>query len=135
MCLDFYGFPGQHKRLIPKNGLPDRERLRLQRFLSGIRVTTSHVDPSGKGAGTPRVIRKLSEKGAQDVRFALRDGGQKTVAAYFTETYNTPLKYPDMLCVEVRLFVHHLRIFTALALASKLTFIVYVGWFRSSDPP
>lgn len=103
VCLDFFGFSGQTRRLQPRHGLPDRERLRLSRFLTGLRVTTRHGDPSGKtSGGTPRVIKKLSDKGAQDMRFALREGGNKTVAAYFKETYNITLQFPDMICIEVR---------------------------------
>ena len=75
VCLDFFGFPGQPRRLSPKNGLPDRERLRLQRFLSGVRVMTE-----AGGNRSLRPIRKLSAQGAADMRFALREGGTKTVA-------------------------------------------------------
>lgn len=115
--MDFFGSPGQPKLLSPKHGFPDRERLRLQRFLTGLRVLT---DAGGNRALRP--IRKLSAQGAADMRFALRDGGNKTVAvcselsfvicqlaakycmqSYFKETYNVRLEQPDIICVEVRI--------------------------------
>lgn len=66
---------GQPKRLAPKSGFPDRERMRLQRFLTGLRVVTE-----AGGYRTTRPIKKLSAQGAADMRFALRAGGQQTVA-------------------------------------------------------
>lgn len=103
------------RRLSPKHGFPDRERLRLQRFLTGLRVVTE-----AGGNKSLRPIRKLSAQGAADMRFALREGGVKTVAvctlyhhivfvgshfcntqAYFRETYNIRLEHPDAVCVEV----------------------------------
>lgn len=69
-----------------------------------------------------RPVRKLSDKGAADMVFALREGGKKNVAVcfsspisrkfsadalliqgYFKETYNITLQYPEMMCVEVNL--------------------------------
>ncbi|KAF8335043.1 argonaute-like protein [Cantharellus anzutake] len=97
VCLDFFGGNQDPRRLSFKFGLPDRERLRLQRFLAGVRVLT---DPTGKGNPQPRVIRKLSDRSATDTRFSLREGGNITVANYFKQTYNITLKHPDAFCIE-----------------------------------
>ncbi|KAK7470584.1 hypothetical protein VKT23_002008 [Stygiomarasmius scandens] len=83
--------------LAPRRGFPDRERLRLQRFISGIRIHT----PGPEGSKTARVIKKLSSHGASDLTFALREGGNMTVANYFKQIQNKPLRFPDVICVEV----------------------------------
>lgn len=104
LCLDFFGRQDPNI-LSPKRGLPDRERLRLQRFLSGLRTTTSHTH-----GGTRRityVVKKLSTAGARDCTFPLREGGTSTVADYFARTVNRPLQYPDVLCIEVCLKYAH----------------------------
>ncbi|KAJ7481095.1 argonaute-like protein [Mycena galericulata] len=86
--------------LSPKHGFPDRERLRLQRFIVGIRVLTSHAGPGG-GVQTPRVVKKLSTSGASSLTFQLREGQTMTVAEYFKNTQNKPLQFPDVICCEV----------------------------------
>lgn len=98
-CLDFLKQRNANA-LSPKMGFPDRERLRLQRFFSGVRILTS----SGPGgtSRTPRVIKKFSSSGASSLTFSLRDGGSMTVAQYFAKTMNKSLQYPDVICVEVR---------------------------------
>ncbi|KAF7433014.1 hypothetical protein PC9H_004959 [Pleurotus ostreatus] len=98
LCLDFFGRQDPNI-LSPKRGLPDRERLRLQRFLSGLRITTSHTH--GGTRRITRVVKKLSTAGARDCTFTLREGGSSTVADYFARTVNRPLQYPDVLCIEV----------------------------------
>ncbi|KAG6844544.1 hypothetical protein H0H87_006028 [Tephrocybe sp. NHM501043] len=101
LCLEFFGKQGQNPNLLsPQRGLPDRERLRLQRFLTGVKVTTPHTAGTRSHA-TGRVIKKLSTGGANATRFNLRDGHQSTVADYFKKEANRPLRFPDLLCVEV----------------------------------
>ena len=105
LCLDFLGRANQNNpnMLAPKKGFPDRERIRLQRFLQGIRIVTNHVGESGQVNRTPRVVKKLSAAGANDLSFPLREGGTQTVAQYFRRTQNNqPLRFPDVICVEVR---------------------------------
>lgn len=99
LCLDFFG-KGQNARLLaPTAGFPERERLRLERFISGLRVVTTNTNaPRGR---TPRAIRKLSSAGASSLSFTLREGGTMTVAQYFQRTYNRPLRYPDVICAVV----------------------------------
>ncbi|THH11493.1 hypothetical protein EW145_g610 [Phellinidium pouzarii] len=101
LCLEFICKPGQPLMLAQKRGFPERERLRLQRFISGIRVTTIHTDETGRISKTPRVVKKLSPAGAVDLQFNTREGGTMRVADYFKRVTNKPLKYPDLPCVEV----------------------------------
>jgi eukaryotic translation initiation factor 2C len=103
LCLDFLGRGMNNPNILaPKKGLPDRERIRLQRFISGVRVLTTHASETGPGNRTPRVIKKLSSAGASDLTFTMREGGTLTVAEYFRSAQNNrPLKFPDVLCVEV----------------------------------
>jgi eukaryotic translation initiation factor 2C len=103
LCLEFLGRGMNNPNILaPKKGLPDRERIRLQRFISGIRVLTTHVGETGQVNRTPRVVKKLSSAGAGDLSFKMREGGFLTVAEYFRRAQNNrPLKFPDVLCVEV----------------------------------
>jgi eukaryotic translation initiation factor 2C len=103
LCLEFLGRGMNNPNLLaPKKGLPDRERIRLQRFISGIRVLTTHAGETGQVNRTPRVVKKLSSAGAGDLTFKMREGGSLTVAEYFRRAQNNhPLKFPDVLCVEV----------------------------------
>ncbi|KAJ7611818.1 argonaute-like protein [Roridomyces roridus] len=100
VCLQYIG-KNDPNALSPKFGLPDRERIRLQRFISGIRVITTHTNASGVEVQTPRVIKKLSQAGASALTFQLREGQSMTVAEYFATTQNKRLQFPDVICVEV----------------------------------
>ncbi|KAJ3529107.1 hypothetical protein NM688_g7899 [Phlebia brevispora] len=101
VCADFFkrGNRPFDDRLLFSRTLPPRERLRLQRFLYGIRITT--IGPDGQLGKTPRVLKRLSEASARDHRFTLREGGTMTVMEYFQKTYNRTLQWPDFPCVEV----------------------------------
>ncbi|KAJ7641742.1 argonaute-like protein [Roridomyces roridus] len=96
LCAAYLGVPIQQL-----NFLSDRQRVPLQRFISGIRVIIKRIDSSGAEVQTPRVIRKLSTVGASELMFQLRDGGSMSVAEYFRTTQNRPLLYPKMICCEV----------------------------------
>ncbi|KAH0839868.1 argonaute-like protein [Lanmaoa asiatica] len=99
LCLDFLGKPGHHNILSPRRNMPDRERIRLQRFITGIRIMTTY---SGERVRkTPRVVKKLSSAGASDLSFSMRDGTTMTVAQYFHKLLNRPLRFPDNICIEV----------------------------------
>ncbi|KAA1466451.1 argonaute-like protein [Dentipellis sp. KUC8613] len=98
LCLEFLGKRGQPDALNGK--IPERERLRVQKFISGIRILT----PSSKGArpnASPRVVKRLSKNGANELTFRLGDGPTMTVAEYFRTQQNQPLQYPGVLCVEL----------------------------------
>jgi eukaryotic translation initiation factor 2C len=102
LALSFLGF--QHDRqdaLAPNRGFPDRERIRLQRFITGIRITTSHGQRDRGQGSRPRVVKKLSKDGARDLTFELGNGQQQTVAEYFRGVLGRPLRYPDVICAEV----------------------------------
>ncbi|KAE9399799.1 argonaute-like protein [Gymnopus androsaceus JB14] len=86
LCLDFFGRGGSPDILAPSRGLPERERMRLQRFISGIRVMT----PTPGGKKIARVIKKLSSAGASALSFQMKEGGTMTVRAH-----------PDVICVEI----------------------------------
>lgn len=100
LALAVLGRPGNPNALAPRQGLPDRERLRLQRFITpGLKITTSH-GPRDRQRPRPRVVKRLSKDGARDCTFDL-NGQQTTVAEYFRGILNRPLRYPDVICVEV----------------------------------
>jgi eukaryotic translation initiation factor 2C len=81
----------------PKRGLPDRDRIRLQKFVSGMRVKTTHT-----GRDRTVVIKKLSTTGASNTMFTMRDNPQAiSVANYFRLHANLTLKFPDNICIEV----------------------------------
>ncbi|KAJ3505889.1 hypothetical protein NLJ89_g7177 [Agrocybe chaxingu] len=98
VCLEFLR-KNQPSALFAQN-LPDREFLRLQRFISGLRITTKTSAQGGR-ASTPRVIKRLTRPSAKKEEFTLREGGKMTVAAYFQKALNKPLQFPDMGCAEV----------------------------------
>lgn len=98
LCFDFFGI--RDVPTLVRCIQNDRERLRLQRFISGIRFLTIRSDANKRG--TPRVIKKITATGADRLSFSLREGGQMTVADYFRRTQNQPLRHPDLPCVEVK---------------------------------
>ncbi|KAG9317399.1 argonaute-like protein [Chiua virens] len=98
LCLEFLGRPGQSASILsPQHGMPERERIRLQRFITGIRIQAIHWE----ARKAPRVVKKLSNAGASALSFSIRDGPTMTVAQYFQTVLNRPLRYPDIMCVEV----------------------------------
>jgi eukaryotic translation initiation factor 2C len=102
LALAVLGRPGNPNALAPRQSLPDRERIHLQRFISGIKITTSHGQRDrGQQNPRPRVVKKLSKEGARDLSFELDNGQRITVADYFRGVLNQPLRYPDIICVEV----------------------------------
>lgn len=78
LCTEFLGPRAirDPAAVAPRRGFPDRERIRVQRFVAGIRIRT--LDGNGQPSGTPRVLKKLSDKGAADLKFKLREGGTAT---------------------------------------------------------
>ncbi|KAJ7904588.1 argonaute-like protein [Mycena olivaceomarginata] len=100
LCLEFIG-KNHPNALSPTHGLPDRERLRLQRFICGIRILTTHCGPDGQKHTTPRVLKKLSTAPADKLTFTMREGQSMTVAEYFQRTQNKPLQFPHVICAEV----------------------------------
>ncbi|KAF8259431.1 argonaute-like protein [Lactarius quietus] len=88
--------------LAPRLGLPDRERIRLQRFITpGLKITTSYDQRDPQQAPRPRGVKRLSKEGARDLRFELTGGQMTTVADYFHQKLSRPLRFPDVICVEL----------------------------------
>nr|VWO95172.1 Uncharacterized protein [Ganoderma boninense] len=87
--------------LSPKHGFPERELIKLQRFLSGVRITVDIPGRPTTGRRPPRVIKKLTKAGANNLSFTMRDGKTITVAQYFEKTHNYRLQFPDIVCIEV----------------------------------
>ena len=87
--------------LSPTRGLPDREFIRLQRYLSGARVNVHIPGQPTASRRSPRPIRKLTREGAHQLSFTMRGGESITVAQYFERTHNYRLRFPDIVCIEV----------------------------------
>ncbi|KAF8145975.1 argonaute-like protein [Mycena galopus ATCC 62051] len=103
LCLSFLGLNVNDPLQLSRN-LDDRRRIKLSRFITGIRVETQDAtrDPNPNNAvRRARVVRKLSQLGASDVTFQMRGGETKTVARYYQETTGRPLRFPTVFCVEV----------------------------------
>ncbi|EIM88070.1 argonaute-like protein [Stereum hirsutum FP-91666 SS1] len=98
LCVESYKQDGRPNDLSPRHNqqFTDRNRLQLQRFVTGIKITTKY----GKPGGPSRMVRKLSRDGANDMKFMSSDG-EMTVAAYFKKLLNRPLQYPDVVCAEL----------------------------------
>lgn len=99
LCLDFLGKTDPNA-LAPTHGLPDRMRMQIQRFISGVRVYTTSGTAATKSR-TARVVRKLTTHGAKQLQFTMKEGGQMTVNDYFLRKHNFQLRFPDVLCAEV----------------------------------
>ena len=97
LALEFLGKPGEPNALA-RRWLPERERMRLQQFISGLKVTTPHNEHN---PGRLRLVKKLTRESAQERSFEVADGQSITVAQYFQERLNRPLRFPDVICVEV----------------------------------
>jgi hypothetical protein len=101
LALNFLGQSQLHS-LAPQYGaqcgLPDRERVRLSQFISGIKVTTPYCtwEPDRK-----HFIKRLTQESAIDRRFELGNGQTMSVADYFQHQLNIPLQYPELICAEV----------------------------------
>jgi eukaryotic translation initiation factor 2C len=78
--------------------MPDNMRLKLQKFIYGMRVMARPAGSSGPPIG--RTIKKISSAGADRLTFRLREGEIITVAEYYRRQ-NQQLQFPRLLCVEV----------------------------------
>ncbi|RDX47695.1 argonaute-like protein [Lentinus brumalis] len=103
LALDFLGGPRNPNRLAPSHGFPERERLRLQRFLSGLRVLVHLPAEQARGGATsrnPRPVAKLTIAGANQLSFTNREGVTLTVRQYFQSVHNVTLRFPDVVCIQ-----------------------------------
>lgn len=90
LCLEFFrrNNPGD------LSNIPDRDRVRLQRFISNVRIETNY------GRKRIHVIKKLSRDSARTLMFSTREGTSMSVETYF-KSLNVPLRFPLLPCVEV----------------------------------
>jgi eukaryotic translation initiation factor 2C len=98
LCLDFLGRSGQPHALTAGR-LPDRERVRLQNFLKGIKITTPYRTHN---PNRQRLVKRLTRESARHRTFDIEDGHTMTVNHYFHNQLNIRLQFPDLICVEVR---------------------------------
>jgi len=99
LCLDFFERMelmrnNQFSQFLTPSGIPVRERTRLQKFLTGLRVTVPATTKDKR-----RAIRRISDRSPKDITFEYQ-GRHVTVADYFKLT-GVPIRYPQMFCVEV----------------------------------
>lgn len=95
LCLEHIGKPLDKPQFLSQSrGLPEREFLKLQRFIQNLKVTTPNMQ-------MPRAVKKLQRAGANSLKFTNKEGKSITVAQYFQVTYNKPLRFPDLPCAEV----------------------------------
>ena len=96
LCLDFLGRGGDIKFL---ERIGERDRLRLQRFIVNLRVIT---ETTSKETRLTRVVKGLSNAGADRLTFTMRDTGESlTVADYFKRARNKGLQFPKLPCIQV----------------------------------
>ena len=81
----------------PERGFPERDRIRVQKFVFNIRVKTART-----AQDRTVVIKNLSNTGASNTTFTMRDNTQPiSVADYFRLHANITLRFPDNICIEV----------------------------------
>ncbi len=99
LCLDFFDrqdlMRGNFAQFLSPNGLSERERIRLQKFLLNLKVTVSATTKDRK-----RSISRISDRGASAIHFDYQ-GQNVTVARYF-QLQGHQVRFPQMFCVEVR---------------------------------
>jgi eukaryotic translation initiation factor 2C len=98
LCLNFLGRSKQ-PQVLTADQLPGRERRRLENFLKGVKVTTPYY---ARNPNRQRLVKRLTPESAQDRTFDIGDGHTVTVKEYFDTQLNIRLRYPGLICVEVR---------------------------------
>ena len=115
LFLRFLGKKNQPMALS-SSGLPDRERLRLQHFVTGIKITTPYRTHD---RNRQRLVKRLTRESARDRRFDIGDGQSMSVMEYFAQL-NKRLRFPDLICVEVST--------TLFLLSGSLSHLVAFVW-------
>ncbi|KAK0227666.1 argonaute-like protein [Armillaria fumosa] len=102
LCLEYLGLhPNQAYQLDPEQGLPVYERIRLQRFLSGMKVVPVLAVSGARGRkGKPVLVKRLTDKNASTLTFTPHGGGAATTVAAYFQRQHQPLQYPHVMCVE-----------------------------------
>ena len=83
------------------HGFPEEHRRRLQSFLSGVRINVDIPGRRSTGRQCPRMVKKLTILGANQIWFTTGDGKAITISKYFENKYNVRLQFPDIVCIEV----------------------------------
>ncbi|KAI9063284.1 argonaute-like protein [Trametes sanguinea] len=78
-----------------------RERIRLQRFFSGVRILVEIPGQSPPARRVPRVVKRITQEGASTLTFVPREGQRTSIAQYFQDAHNYTVRYPNIPCVEV----------------------------------
>ncbi|KAF8630597.1 hypothetical protein AX15_002843 [Amanita polypyramis BW_CC] len=100
LCREFIGIekgPFDPRALSPPGGLTDAKRIRLQRFVFGIKVAIRTPSKELRTAS----IKGISRVGANQLRFKTSEGRENTVANYFRQEHNVPPQYPQIFCIEL----------------------------------
>lgn len=121
LALEFLGEHGRPNALAPNCGLPDRERLRLQQFILGIKVNTPY---RAQVPHRRRRVKILTRESARDLTFDIGDRKTMSVADYFQGQLNIPLQFPDVICVAV----------CTIPISSFFVFSQHVALERCSNP-
>jgi eukaryotic translation initiation factor 2C len=100
LCLNFLGLPSNDPRALSR--MNEYQHRRLREFLAGIRVKMAH-------SGRTETVKKLTKDSAREHTFKMRDGQTMTVEKYFKVHCNKTLRFPDLICVQVCLFIHFLH--------------------------
>ncbi|KIO16425.1 hypothetical protein M407DRAFT_33926 [Tulasnella calospora MUT 4182] len=97
LCLDYLGASteGNPVQFLSSNRLNTRSRIDLAKFLRGLYVRTTRG-----GETRLRSIRNVSEEGANARLFEL-NGTMISVAQFFLQESGTPLRYPNLVCVQL----------------------------------
>ncbi|KAF8179654.1 argonaute-like protein [Pholiota molesta] len=100
LCNEFLGRPANLSPLYlaPGHaGFPDAYTLsRLKRFITHLRIVVPTT-----GQNRPRMILGLSTRGASGLQFTTRQNVTMSVAQYFQQVTGRPLRFPDVICVQV----------------------------------
>lgn len=97
VAMEFMGM-AHPSHLDPRNL---RDRIRLQRFLSGVRIVVEIPGQRQTGRRPPRVVKRISANSADEMTFVNREGQTLSVADYFKRAHNYQLRFPKLPCIEV----------------------------------
>ncbi|MCO5610336.1 hypothetical protein L7F22_064572 [Adiantum nelumboides] len=81
----------------PGQGLTDAQRTMVKKALARLKVEVCHRP-------TPRKYRifGLSPSPTKDLKFSVNEGEEIGIIEYFRETYNWPIRYPELPCLQVQ---------------------------------
>ncbi|KAL7282382.1 hypothetical protein ACG7TL_003853 [Trametes sanguinea] len=76
-----------------------RERTRLQRFFSGVRIIVQIPGQPPPARRVPRVVKRITQDGAAKLTFVPREGQRTSIAQYFRDAHNYTVRHPNIPCV------------------------------------